>query len=240
MIGTLKSILAVIISAWWCGFGLLCLMIVPSSAKFTLFTLSKKCWSIPMLKWIIRMPLEIEIDPASLKLLESGQGAVLMANHTSYLDINVAFASCPSPIVFLGKASLRRVPLLGGANARAGTVFVERGNKESALKAISTLNKTLKNGRCVFVFPEGTRADKGCPEIRPFKKGGFHLATKAEAPVIPVYFDGVGSWLPKGDLKISTAGAVKVKYGAPIYSTKVEDLRDKCFDAVVELSRENN
>jgi len=193
-----------------------------------------------MLKWIIRMPLEIEIDPASLKLLESGQGAVLMANHTSYLDINVAFASCPSPIVFLGKASLRKVPLLGGANARAGTVFVERGNKESALKAISTLNKTLKNGRCVFVFPEGTRADKGCPEIRPFKKGGFHLATKAEAPVIPVYFDDVGSWLPKGDLKISTAGVVKVKYGAPIYSTKVEDLRDKCFDAVVELSRENN
>ncbi len=66
------------------------------------------------------------------------------------------------------------------------------------------------------------------------------VESKAEAPVIPVYFDGVGSWLPKGDLKISTAGVVKVKYGAPIYSTKVEDLRDKCFDAVVELSRENN
>jgi 1-acyl-sn-glycerol-3-phosphate acyltransferase len=191
-----------------------------------------------MLKWIIRMPLKVEIDPAALELLESGQGAVLMANHSSYLDINVAFASCPIPIVFLGKASLRKIPLLGGANARVGTVFVERGNKKSALKAISTLNTTLKNGRCVFVFPEGTRADKGCTEIRPFKKGGFHLATKAGAPVIPVYFGGVGPWLPKGDFKISKAGVVKVKYGAPIYSTEVGELRDKCFDAVVEFSRE--
>lgn len=66
------------------------------------------------------MPLEIEIDTASLKLLESGQGAVLMANHSSYLDINVAFASCPIPIVFLGKASLRKVPLIGGASNASG------------------------------------------------------------------------------------------------------------------------
>jgi 1-acyl-sn-glycerol-3-phosphate acyltransferase len=237
MIGTLKSILAVIISAWWCGFAMLCLMISPSSSKFALITLAKKCWSIPMLKWIIRMPLEVEIHPASIELLESGQGAVLIANHSSYLDINVAFASCPAPIVFLGKASLRKIPLLGGANARVGTVFVERGNKESAIKAISTLKTRLKNGRCVLIFPEGTRADKETTKIRPFKKGGFHLATTAEAPVIPVYFHGVGPWLPKGDFKITKAGVVKVIYGEPIYSTKVEDLRDKCFDAVVELSR---
>jgi 1-acyl-sn-glycerol-3-phosphate acyltransferase len=149
----------------------------------------------------------------------------------------VAFASCPAPIVFLGKASLRKIPLLGGANARVGTVFVERGNKESAIKAISTLKTRLKNGRCVLIFPEGTRADKETTKIRPFKKGGFHLATTAEAPVIPVYFHGVGPWLPKGDFKITKAGVVKVIYGEPIYSTKVEDLRDKCFDAVVELSR---
>ena len=81
-----------------------------------------------MLKWIVGMPMEVDIDPSARELLESGQGAVLVANHASFLDINVAFATSPAPIVFLGKASLRKVPLLGGADARVGTVFVERGN----------------------------------------------------------------------------------------------------------------
>ena len=238
MIGTIKSILSIVVSAWWCGFALVCLMISPSSARFTLITLAKKRWSIPMLKWIVRMPLEVEVDPATLELLESGQGAVLVANHSSYLDVNVAFATSPAPIVFLAKASLRKVPLLGGANARVGTVFVERGNKESALQAISALDSGLKKGRCVLVFPEGTRCEKGFEGIRRFKKGGFHLAANAGAPVIPVHFGGVGPWLPKGDFKITKAGVVKVKYGAPIYSTNVEELRDKCYDAVVALSKE--
>jgi 1-acyl-sn-glycerol-3-phosphate acyltransferase len=238
MIGAIKSILSIVISAWWCGVALVCLMISPSSARYTLITLAKKRWSIPMLKWIVRMPLEVDIDPATLELLESGQGAVLVANHASYLDVNVAFATSPAPIVFLAKASLRKVPLLGGANARVGTVFVERGNKESALQAISALDTGLKKGRCVLVFPEGTRCEKGHRGVRKFKKGGFHLAANAGAPVIPVHFGGVGAWLPKGDFKITKAGVVKVKYGAPIYSTNVDELRDKCYDAVVAMSNE--
>ena len=238
MIGAIKSILSIVISAWWCGLALVCLMLSPSSSRFTLITLAKKRWSIPMLKWIVRMPLEVEIDPATLELLESGQGAVLVANHSSYLDVNVAFATSPAPIVFLAKASLRKVPLLGGANARVGTVFVERGNKESALQAISALDTGLKKGRCVLVFPEGTRSEKGHVGVRKFKKGGFHLAANAGAAVIPVHFGGVGAWLPKGDFRITKAGVVKVKYGAPIYSTNVEELRDKCYDAVVAMSNE--
>ena len=238
MIGVIKSILSVLISAWWCGFALVCLMISPSSARYTLTTIAKKRWSIPMLKWIVGMPMEVDIDPSARELLESGQGAVLVANHASFLDINVAFATSPAPIVFLGKASLRKVPLLGGANARVGTVFVERGNKESALKAISALDAGLKKGRCVLIFPEGTRCEKGFEGVRMFKKGGFHLAANAGAAVIPVHFGGVGAWLPKGAFKITKAGIVKVKYGAPIYPTNVEELRDKCYDAVVTLSKE--
>ena len=51
-------------------------------------------------------------------------GAVLVANHASLIDINAAFSASPKrPIVFLSKASIRKVPLLGKLNELAGTVF---------------------------------------------------------------------------------------------------------------------
>ncbi|PCJ81439.1 MAG: hypothetical protein COA49_04910 [Bacteroidetes bacterium] len=239
----IRSFIAIISSAWWCGLAVVVLMISPKSSDFVLIKLAKKYWSAPLIKWIVGVDLEVQINPKTQALLNSGKGAVLMANHSSFLDINVAFAACPAPIVFLAKASIRKIPLLGGANARVGTVFVERGNKKSARVAISTLVETIKNGRCVLVFPEGTRSDKGSGEIRPFKKGGFHLAFKANAPVIPVYFDGVGPLLPKGHFAIrrntNSTRKVKVIFGAPIIDEKhsVTSLKDECYESLKAISQ---
>jgi len=237
----IRSFFAIISSAWWCGLAVIVLMISPKSSNFVLLKLAKKYWSEPLIKWIVGIDLEVQMDSKAKALLDSGKGAVLMANHSSFLDINVAFAACPAPIVFLAKASIRKIPLLGGANARVGTVFVERGSKRSAHKAISTLVNTIKNGRCVLVFPEGTRSENGSGEIRPLKKGGFHLAFNANAPIIPVYFDGVGPILPKGHFairKTQSIRKVKVVFGAPISSDNhsVTSLKDECYESLKAIS----
>ena len=106
-----------------------------------------------MLRWVVGAKWSVEVHPATAKLAASHQGLVLVGNHTSLLDINAAFAAIPTPIVFLSKASIRKVPLLGRINEKAGTVFVERGNRSSSEKAIAHLTKTLEKGRSVLVFP---------------------------------------------------------------------------------------
>jgi 1-acyl-sn-glycerol-3-phosphate acyltransferase len=238
----LRSFIAVVSSAFWCGLAVCVLMVSPNSSNFVLLKLAKNSWSKPLLKWIVGVNLEVEIDGATRALLESGKGAVLMANHSSFLDVNVAFASSPAPIVFLAKASIRKIPFIGEANARVGTVFVERGNMESARKAISSLESTLKKGRCVLVFPEGTRSDNGSGVVRPFKKGGFHLAFNADAPIIPVYFKGVGPLLPKGTFAIRKPKRgnekIRVLFGAPIFKKNgtVNSLMNECQTAVESLS----
>jgi len=210
-------------------------MISSKSSNWVLFTLAKRIWSTFMLRWIICADIQVTISPKAKKLFDSGQGAVLMSNHVSSLDITAAFVATPTPIVFLAKASLRRVPFLGSANYRVGTVFVEQGNIRSAKKSISTLVKTIKSGRSVLVFPEGSRSKDG--KLCGFKKGGFHLATQSGASIVPMYIDGVYEILPVGSWRLRwPRKPVTVKFGDPIYGKNVDELRELTFDSISKLS----
>ena len=234
VIGFSRTVLSVLYSAFWCGTALITLVIFPNSSEFVLIKFAKKYWSEVMMKWIVGAELDVQLHPETEALFKSGRGAVLVSNHSSYLDINLAFASTPTPIVFIAKAGVKKVPLLGGANERVGTVFVERGNINTAKKAIKKLEKTLKNGRCVLVYPEGSRFKTD--EIQPFKKGGFHLASNAGAPVVPVYHEGMGEILPPHTFIIrKPSKPIVVRFGKPIYASNVEELRDKSFESVKDL-----
>mgnify|MGYP000394011347 CR=1 FL=1 len=46
----------------------------------------------------------------------------------------------------------------------------------------------IKSGISVFLFPEGTRSKNR--EMGEFKDGGFKIATKSKAPVVPVGITG--------------------------------------------------
>ena len=236
-VGFVRSVFAVLYSAFWCGVALVWLIIFPNSSEFVLMKFAKKYWSEFQMRWIVGAKLDVQIHPETTELFESGRGAVLISKHSSYLDINLALASTPTPIVFIAKAGVKKVPLLGGANKRVGTVFVERGNIKMAKRAIKQLETTLKDGRCVLVYPEGSRF----PEdgLQPFKKGGFHLAANAGAPVVPVYHEGMVEILPPGQFWIKKPSKpISVRFGKPIYSTDVVELRDQSFEAVSALQAE--
>ena len=153
VIGFLRTVLSVLYSAFWCGTALITLMIFPNSSEFVLIKFAKKYWSEFMMKWIVGAELDVQLHPETEALFKSGRGAVLVSNHSSYLDINLAFASTPTPIVFIAKAGVKKVPLLGGANERVGTVFVERGNIKLAKKAIKKLEKTIKKWAMCCCIP---------------------------------------------------------------------------------------
>ena len=71
--------------------------------------------------------------------------------------------------------------------ALSGTVFIDRSDRQSAVKAFEKAAVHMKKERqSVFIFPEGTRSYARGPEMGLFKKGAFHLAVQAGVDVIPV------------------------------------------------------
>ena len=79
---------------------------------------------------------------------------IVVSNHLGYLDI-IAFAACHR-CVFVSKAELVEVPLIGWMTSMAGTVFVERGRGGSALRARDGMQAATDAGLPIVIFPEGT------------------------------------------------------------------------------------
>ncbi|MCC7135835.1 MAG: 1-acyl-sn-glycerol-3-phosphate acyltransferase [Nitrosomonas sp.] len=82
---------------------------------------------------------------------------LLVANHTSWLDILVLLTVLP--VRFVAKDEIRGWPLIGGLCERAGTLFIHREKRSDALRVNRQIADLLQSGRFVTVFPEGMTGD---------------------------------------------------------------------------------
>jgi 1-acyl-sn-glycerol-3-phosphate acyltransferase len=144
------------------------------------------------------------------------RAAVYAVNHASNVEPPIIFAALS--VLFprmriLYKAELRKLPILVRAFDLAAFIPLERGNREQSLPAIERAAEALRDGNSFLIFPEGTRSRTG--ELLPFKKGGFIMALKAQAPVVPVAIKGARDAMKKGSLIIRPV-RVTVSFGSPI------------------------
>lgn len=110
------------------------------------------------------------------------RGAVI-SNHLSYLDI-VVFAAL-HPCVFVSKAEIQAVPVLGWMTKMAGTVYVARGRGGSAAKARSGMQAAVDAGLPVVFFPEGTTTNGS--GLLKFHSGLLAQAMEERQPVTAAY-----------------------------------------------------
>jgi len=111
-----------------------------------------------------------------------GRGA-LISNHLGYLDI-VVFAAL-HPCVFVSKAELQQVPVLGWMTTMAGTVYVARGHGGSAVKARSGMQAAADAELPVVFFPEGTTTNGS--EMLRFHSGLLAQAMENGMPITAAY-----------------------------------------------------
>ncbi|GGG71330.1 hypothetical protein GCM10011585_11960 [Edaphobacter dinghuensis] len=123
--------------------------------------------------------MEIEVDVVG-KFPEHG---AVISNHLSYMDI-VVFAALHS-CVFVSKAELQEVPVLGWMTTMAGTVYVARGHGGSAVKARSGMQAAADAGLPVVFFPEGTTTN-GSVLLR-FHSGLLAQAMESRMTVTAAY-----------------------------------------------------
>ncbi len=113
------------------------------------------------------------------------QGPVLfVANHQSYFDIPVFMVYAPKFVAFIAKVELEKIPVLSWWMKKMGCLFMDRKDLRQSLKIILEGIESLKAGRTMVIFPEGTRGKNG--EMSDFKPGSLKLAVKAGVPIVPV------------------------------------------------------
>jgi len=141
------------------------------------------------------------------------QACVVAANHASYLDGVVLVATLPNEFAFVAKAEFVDQFVPYHFLRRMGALFVERFDKQRGVADARLTAQTVRAGRSVLFFPEGTFTRM--PGLLPFRMGAFVAAAEANAPIVPVTIRGTrsllraGSWFPH-------RSTVQVIVGAPI------------------------
>ena len=122
-------------------------------------------------------------------------GRIFIANHRSGMDIPILFAVAETHVI--SRHDIADWPILGRSAKRIGTLFVDRESRRSGAMVLREVDKNLKRGEAIAMFPEGT-AHVG-DEVHEFQLGAFNAARRAGAEIVPLgiayddptaYFDG--------------------------------------------------
>ena len=177
--------------------------------------------------WLALGAAGIRYRVAGRPLIPVGRAVVFCANHQSNVDPPVLYRVLHRRLHILFKAELRKLPILGVVMETGGFVAVERGRRDEALASIDLAADSIRQGNSFLIFPEGTRSRTD--ELLPFKKGGFIMALKAQAPIVPVAITGGRDAMRRGS-RIVRPVTLSVRIGAPV---STEGLGPKDRDAVI-------
>ena len=108
------------------------------------------------------------------------------ANHTSMTDIMLMLVAVKNPFVFVGKAELAKIPLLGFFYKRT-SILVDRSSAKSRQAVFLRAQKRLKQGLSICIFPEGMVPEEDI-DLAEFKDGAFRLAINHQIPIVPLTF----------------------------------------------------
>lgn len=119
----------------------------------------------------------------------------VVANHASYADSLLIEGYLGLTVGFIAKAELARIPALSIWMRAAHTVFVQRGNRRSARRALACAARNILHGHPMAVFPEGTRSRGRAAGM--FKAAALRLAWDSGATIIPVSISGTADLLER-------------------------------------------
>jgi len=192
---TVLAVLGVFILRWLVGSKTAARVIVPRWSRGL-------AWALPL-----------RVSVSGEQNIDSQQAYVVVANHLSMLDILAIFGWSGLDLRWVLKHELRHIPLIGWGCSILGYVFVDRSNREAAIRAINKATGKLEAGEGMMFFPEGTRSKNG--ELLAFKMGAFKTAAKQKMPVLPISIKGTYSLMPSGAL-LPKPGRASIQIHPPI------------------------
>lgn len=108
--------------------------------------------------------------------VQSGRPVLLVANHTSWLDIPVL--SALAPVSFIAKKEVATWPFVSALARLQRTVFVDRTRRTSVGQTTSEMTTRLAGGDTLVLFAEGTSSDGN--RVLPFRTSLFAAVKPSE------------------------------------------------------------
>ncbi|MDA2993383.1 MAG: lysophospholipid acyltransferase family protein [Actinomycetota bacterium] len=175
-----------------------------------------------------------------------GSGPVIIAsNHLSFSDSIFMPLVVPRKVTFLAKSEYFTSPGPKGFLKKLtfialGQVPVDRsGGRRSEAALIAGL-KVLADGKCLGIYPEGTRSPDG--RLYKGRSGIARLAIDSGAPIIPVAMFNTEKIQPTGTL-MPKVMRVEMIFGEPMYFEGdsadllyLREVTDKIMSAIQEIS----
>lgn len=141
------------------------------------------------------------------------RGAMLVFNHSSYIDSLVLTAVLPGEPAFVAKRELSGQFIAGLLLRRLEIPFVERYDVSGSLADANALISLAHRGRILVFFPEGTFTRRA--GLSGFYLGAFKVAAEAKLPILPSVICGTRSML-RSEQWFPRHAAISVEIGEPV------------------------
>jgi 1-acyl-sn-glycerol-3-phosphate acyltransferase len=160
-------------------------------------------WRWRALRGIARAALAalgVPVSVGGLDRIPDGN-AMLVFNHSSYMDALVLSAVLPGEPVYVAKKELAGQIFAGPLLRRLGVLFVERYDISASLADTEAVIAAARQGRNIVYFPEGTFTRRS--GLSGFYLGAFKVAAEAGLPILPGIIRGTRSllrsdqWFPR-------------------------------------------
>ncbi|MBO5162850.1 MAG: 1-acyl-sn-glycerol-3-phosphate acyltransferase [Ruminococcus sp.] len=129
---------------------------------------------------------------------------IYASNHRTNADPPLVGCGARGTYAFMAKEELFRNKLFAWLIRSLGAFPVSRGKGDTAV--LDTAVERLNNGKCLMIFPEGTRSKDG--KVHRGHSGAAVIAARSGRQIIPV-------GIVFGD-KLKFRAKITVKYGEPI------------------------
>lgn len=149
-------------------------------------------------------------------------GALVCANHQSFLDPVLVGLTCGRRLNYLARSSLFRHALLRPIIQFLDAIPIER--EGMGLSGLKETLRRLKHGELVLIFPEGTRTVDG--RLGPLKPGFCAVARRARVPLIPVGISGAYQVWPRRS-PLPRPNPIQVVIGPPISPDELAQISDE-------------
>lgn len=137
-----------------------------------------------LLKWIGFTVLAKINKVEGLENVPQTGPAILMINHIALIDPILVLHLVPRNIVPMAKIEVYNYPVVGILPRLWGVIPVHR--EEIDRRAIQQTIQVIEAGEIVLLAPEATRS----PALRQGKEGVAYIASRTQAPVVPVAISG--------------------------------------------------
>lgn len=185
------------------------------------------------------MGFRYELIKKTNKKIDRNQQYVIIANHTSIVDIFIPVLLFPHhPICFVGKKELVKIPIFGTIYKRI-CVMVDRSSPKSRAEVYERCAERMEEGDSIVIFPEGGVPDDTSVILDKFKDGAFILSNKHQSPLAVFTIVGLKEMFPFDHGK-GYPGKIIIYFNEILEPTKnIQELKEVSHN-LIKFTLQNN